>query len=132
MDTSAIGNQTEGVVLAALIKAGKVVLLPFGGGHRYDIAVDDGGRLVRVQCKTAFYKKGCVIFNSCSRYRGGGNHHYQGDADVFGVYSAHTGQVYLVPVDEVGANQVVLRVEPTKNNQESGVRWADQYLVRPR
>jgi hypothetical protein len=126
-----VGNQTEGIVLAALMQAGKVVLLPFGGGHRYDIAIDEAGSLVRVQCKTAHLRKGCVVFSARSTLRNGASHSYRGDADLFGVYSAHTGCVYLVPVDEVGDTQVWLRLGPTKNNQKTGIRWAEKYLLKP-
>src|SRR5580704_16771418 len=64
-DTSAIGNRTAGIVLAALLQAGQRPLLPFGDGHPYDIAFDDGGRLMRVQCKTGKLIKGA------SRHRSG-------------------------------------------------------------
>ena len=60
--TSATGNRTAGFVLAALLEAGYRPLLPFGDGHPYDIAFDDDGRLLRVQCKTGRLIKGAVCF----------------------------------------------------------------------
>ena len=60
-NTSEIGNRTEGIVLAALLQAGYRPLLPFGDGHPYDIAFDDGGKLSRAQCKTGRLIRGAVV-----------------------------------------------------------------------
>ena len=131
-DTSAIGSQTEGVILGALMQAGLKVLLPFGGGHRYDLAVDSDGQLQRIQCKTAFYKGGCVVFNARSNRRDGSNHSYRGDADLFAVYSAHTSKVYLVPVDAAGTAQVWLRVESARGAGQHPTRLASEYELNTR
>ena len=41
-----------------------------------------------------------------------------------------TDTVYLVPIDDVGPHtSAYLRVEPAKNNQAKGVRWAMDYEV---
>jgi len=129
-DTSAIGSRTEGIVLGVLMQAGMKMLLPFGGGHRYDLAVDQDGELRRIQCKTAFYKSGCVVFNARSLRRDGSNHAYHGDADLFAVYSEQTGKVYLVPVSDAGMAQVWLRVEPVQRRGRFPSRWASEYEVK--
>lgn len=108
------------------MRAGKKVLLPFGDGHRYDIAMDEDGKLVRIQCKTARFKEGRIVFNASSQRRDQSRHYYDGDADYFGVYSPHTDKVYLVPVEDAGL-EGNLRVEPAKNNQVRGVKLAAQY-----
>ncbi len=46
------GNSSEAIVLAAYIQAGFLVSIPFGGGSAYDLVVDTGTRLIRVQVKT--------------------------------------------------------------------------------
>jgi hypothetical protein len=127
-DSSSIGRRTEGIVLGALMRAGKKVLLPFGDGHRYDLALDEGGTLVRVQCKTARYRDGRIVFNTRSMRRDNSSHYYAGDADFFGVYAPYTDKVYLIPVGDV-RSEGNLRVEPTKNNQQTGVRLAQQYEI---
>jgi PD-(D/E)XK endonuclease len=43
------GKTSEAVILAALVKPGKHVLIPWGEG-RYDLAIDDDGRLVWKRC----------------------------------------------------------------------------------
>jgi hypothetical protein len=129
MNSSAVGGRTEGIVLAALLRVGKRILLPFGDGHRYDLAIDEGGKLVRVQCKTGLYKAGAVVFNTNSHRRDHSRRGYLGDADLFGIYCPGLDKVYLVPVEDFGDNEGRLRVEPPKNNQARRVRWARDYEV---
>ena len=40
-----------------------------------------------------------------------------------------TDAVYLVPIADVPDRGACLRVEPTKNNQAKGVRWAKDYML---
>jgi hypothetical protein len=136
-NTSKKGEITESIVLARLVQLGYECLLPWGHDHRYDIEIDDNGKLVRIQCKTARYveKWGCLEFNTAITYaRVGGKPHarkgYQGEADYFGVYSPDMGEIYLVPVGDVPmCSKAVLRLHPTKNNQAKGVRWAKDYEI---
>ena len=128
-NTTTVGTRTEGMVLAALLKAKRKVLLPFGGGSRYDMADDLNGTLVRVQCKTGALRKGAVVFNTKSLTRGNIPIPYDGDADFFGVYCPDTDEVYLVPVEGAARSKGSLRVEPAKNNQTKGVLYAKDYLL---
>lgn len=68
-NTSDVGNKTEGVILGALVRLGYRVLIPFGGGHPYDLAVDHDGTIERVECKTGRLRDGVVIFNAYATYR---------------------------------------------------------------
>jgi len=120
-DTTSIGNKTEAIVLAALVQAGYRPLIPFGGGHPYDIALDDGGKLTRVQCKTGrLLREGVVFFPAASWCRRMRYRSYEGDVDFFGVYCSGTEKVYLVPITDVPGKGAYLRVEPTKNGQDKG------------
>lgn len=83
--------------MLALADAGYNVLLPFGENLRYDLAIDDGTSLARVQCKTGRLSKGAVTFRTSSSYY----HHpnpgtpskpYQGQVDYFGVYCRETAR----------------------------------------
>ena len=136
-NTATKGEISECIILAKLVQLGYKCLVPWGHDHSYDIAIDDDGRLVRVQCKTARYieKTGCLAFNTAITYaRVGGKLHivkgYRGRADYFGVYSPDLNTVYLIPVAVVPpSSSAYLRVKPTKNNQEKGVRWAKDYEI---
>jgi len=135
-NTSRKGEITESMILARLVQLGYECLIPWGHDHRYDIAIDDDGKLVRIQCKTAHYNEdqGCLEFNTAITYaRVGGKPHirkgYKGEADYFAVYSPDTGKVYLVPVEGVPRTEAKLRLNPSKNNQHKGVRWAKDYEI---
>jgi hypothetical protein len=131
-DTSSIGNKTEAIVLAALVHAGYSTLLPFGGGHPYDIVLDDGRKFLRVQCKTGRLQEGVIFFPTASWCRNLSYRSYEGDVDLFGVYCPGTGEVYLVPIGDVPGKAASLRVTPTRNGQARGIRWAKDYLIWPR
>jgi PD-(D/E)XK endonuclease len=47
-----IGDRSRLAVMLALRAAGFAVLIPFGENTRYDLVIDDGYSLGRVQCKT--------------------------------------------------------------------------------
>ena len=125
-----VGQRTEAIVLAELVKRGHRVLIPFGVNHRYDFVLDLGEKFVRVQVKTARIAGGCVHFNCQSIRSNTKRTHcrdYRGEADLFIAYCPANGQVYAVPVDEATRTHVSLRLDPPANNQELGVRWATDY-----
>lgn len=136
MNTKTVGDISEAHVLAALLRAGKHVLQPFGDNRRYDLAIDEGdGRMGRVQCKTGRLRKGAIRFPACSTACGAGLHPgarraYHGEIDYFGVYCPETGETYLIPLEADGpAREGTLRVDPPKNNQKTKVRWAKDYVL---
>src|SRR5262245_9221904 len=123
MNTRGIGNLTEAKILAALVEAGYLVSYPFGSGHRYDLIIDDGKVLSRVQCKTGRVRDGSLIFNGYSMPGNGVRRQgYKGVADFFAVLNPEDEKVYLVPVAEVGESDVSLRLVPTGNGQSRRVR----------
>ena len=121
--------------MVALRWRGYGILVPLGENTRYDLVIDDGNRLARVQCKTGRLRRGAIIFATTSTY----GHHksprivrrgYAGEADLFGVFCPETNGVYLVPIADVPARSAAsLRVEPTRNSQVRGVRLAAQYEI---
>jgi len=132
MDTKGKGDQTEGIVLAALLCLGKSVLLPFGENHRYDLVVEDGERFLRVQCKTGRLRDGVIKFNTASTHghRGGARVSYRGQVDLFGVYCPDTGKTYFVPVMDVGAAEGYLRVDPARSGRKKGVKYAADFEMK--
>ena len=133
LHTKSKGDVAEAYVTAPLLELGKAVLKPLGDNQRYDLVIDDGGRFVRVQCKTAQTGKGgdYLCFPACSTYNhtGYGKKGYHGECDVFAVFYPPTRAVYLIPVSECGATEVKLRFTPPKNNQRVRVRYAADYIV---
>ena len=131
MKTATRGNAAEARVLAEFVLRGYEVLVPFGSGQPYDLAVDLGGPcILRVQCKTAWLiARGCLSFNCRSTDHGNGPQPYDGLADLFAVYLPPRDSIYLVPLDGVAATHGRLRLEPTKNNQRRGIRLAADFEI---
>ena len=86
------------------------------------------GIFIRVQCKTAWARPGCLIFNAYATDHGRGQLSYEGRADVFGVYFPNNRQVYVVPVGRL-RTECRLRLVPTRNNQARRVRFAADYEI---
>jgi hypothetical protein len=117
-------------VLAALVRRGHRVLVPFGTNHRYDFALDLETGFVRVQCKTGRLHAGVIRFQARSIRSNRQRiecRSYAGEIDLFAVYCPHNGRVYAVPVDDATSSVATLRVEPTANSQKKRIRWAAEY-----
>jgi len=126
----AIGERSEAMVLAALLRHGELVAVPFGDNQRYDLLIDKGERVLRVQVKTGrLTDDGAVTFASCSSayHRGGGKRSYRGEIDYFAVYCPDNDKIYFVPVDACGSFTGKLRVKPPRNNQRRGIIWAEHF-----
>lgn len=130
----AIGDRTTLAVMQALQTTGYAVSVPFGENVRYDLVIDDGERLRRVQCKTGRLRNGAIRFATCSCY----GHHarpqqarrdYLG-VDCFAVHCPETSGVYLIPIEDLPVRvQPALRVEPSRNGQRRRVRQAATYEI---
>lgn len=132
----ALGEKSEGAILSALLRAGKVLLKPFGDSQRYDLVIDEGeGKFVRVQCKTARLTKGGSVlqFETCSSSgaKSLNKRGYHGQVELFAVYSPDLDKVYLVPVGDFGSGGAHLRLLPAKNNQKKRAKFASEYEFIP-
>jgi hypothetical protein len=131
----AIGETSQLAIMLGLDRAGYAFFVPFGENTRYDLVIDEGDRLARVQCKTGRLKTGAVRFRACSSYA----HHqnpkllkrdYLGEIDYFGVYCPETRGVYLVPIEHLRVRREgALRVDPARNGQAHKVRLAADYQI---
>jgi hypothetical protein len=133
-DTSQIGEASRWQLIALLSRRGKQLLLPVGDHLRYDLAIDDEGTILRVQCKTGRLRKGVVSFATCSidsRSKQGGciRRGYRGQIELFGVYCPDNGKCYLVPVGKVGQYCCHLRIDPPRNGQKTRILWAEDYEI---
>ena len=128
-----VGDRSTLAIMYALDLHGYPLLIPFGENTRYDLVVEVGQRLRRVQCKTGRLRSGAVRFSTCSSYAHHPNpkilqRHYRGQIDDFAVFCPELGTVYLIPVDDVPAERrASLRVEPARNGQRKNIRLAAQY-----
>lgn len=129
------GDRATLAVMLALRSQGYDVLVPFGENTRYDLVVDTGARLLRVQCKSGSLRNGAVVFKVCSSYA----HHphprvvrrnYENEVDCFAVYCRATSGVYLIPIGHLPKrSEASLRVEPARNGQRARIRRAQDFQI---
>jgi hypothetical protein len=128
VSTAIQGNAAEAAVLQALTAAGLHVLVPFGNGSAFDLAVAvPSGEILRVQVKAGRVRKGGVEFNSASTDHGNGQRDYRGRADLIAVYVPSLFRVFMVPVHDCPTSRGFLRLDPARNNQQRRVRKAEDY-----
>ena len=112
-----LGNKSESIVLSAYLDAGFTASLPFETGASYDLVVDAGSRLYKIQVKTAWISEGCVLYKSQRRQPGDGltrRCYESGEVDFFVACCPTTGEIYAVPAENHGT-QGRLRLNPVKN-----------------
>ncbi|MFC4358240.1 group I intron-associated PD-(D/E)XK endonuclease [Halobium salinum] len=130
MSTKQRGDETESRLLAELISRGYSVSVPFGDNDRYDLVVDAGDSLYRVQCKTGWVEEEARIrFKTGSKTTKDGvpvTTDYGDDIDSFAVYCAETTTCYWIPADEAGKKSTYLRVVEAAIDHPS-VKYARDY-----
>jgi hypothetical protein len=123
-----VGDRTEAIVIAALMRLGYRVLRPLSSNQRYDLVLDVDGQFLRIQCKTGRLRKGAIVFSTHSvrsNRTGTFVRSYTDEADVFLVHCPDTDRIYAVPVGDSGVlKEASLRVTAPANGQTKGIRWA--------
>lgn len=110
--------------MADLTKRGFTVAVPFGDNAPYDLLVDDGNGIQRVQVKYVTAQNGLIRV----RIRSGAGKYSWSDIDRMAVYEPESEQCYYFSKADIGTRvSLALRVAATGNNQSAGVVWADEY-----
>lgn len=133
LNPKTVGDLSQSMMMAALLKNGYRVLMPFGDNVRYDIVTEADGVFRRIQCKTGRIAGGAIRFPVASSqyHRGRKREDYRGQIDAFGVFCPDNNRCYLVPIDDLPlARQAHLRLTPARNGQCKGLRWAQEYELQ--
>jgi hypothetical protein len=131
LTTNQKGLVAEQAVILECVRLGITVAKPLDD-ERYDLIVDLGTSMLRLQCKWAVSDGDVVSIRTrrCRRGREGFIHrgYEPNEIDAIAAFCAATRACYLLP-HELSVNRaaVQLRLGPTKNNQAVGVRWARDY-----
>lgn len=129
MKTQTKGNITELKIATKLLEKGYVVSIPYGGNARYDLVVEKDNKFLRIQCKTARFKKFSVTFSVSSQHiLTGKRFNYKENIDYFGVYCPALDECYLVPVEITGKSECVLRTELPKFKRKKSKLTKDYIL----
>ena len=134
MDSNRIGATAETAIAAEATRLGFEVLRPIVDGGRYDFVFDVGGRLLRVQCKSAPLRRGAIVVRAvtCRRapegFRRGG--YSPSEVDVIAAYCPELQRCFAVPIrDFGGSSSFQLRLGPARNGQRAGLHFADDYVL---
>lgn len=124
-----IGNSSESIVLSAYIKAGFTVSIPFGSGASYDLLVDTGTGIFKIQVKTGWISKSVLKYKCLRRQPKSETRrpYKKGEVDYIAVYCPANDSLYGIPAENhLGLGW--LRLEPAQNGQSKLIRWASDYL----
>jgi prevent-host-death family protein len=126
------GNIAEAAIALEAIKLGIEVLKPVAEHGRYDLALDLGTRIIRVQCKWARLEGAVICVNLVgSRWTPTGSvrrKYTVDEIDSVAAYCQPLDRVYLLPASEVADRSAFyLRIGPAKNAQRAAINWADGY-----
>jgi prevent-host-death family protein len=133
-DPNRIGNVAELTIAAEAAKFGFGVYQPLTEHGRSDLVLEIGGRLLRVQCKTAKLRDGVVVINlATSRRTANGyarTNYTSSEVDAIAAYCDPLRECFLIPIAVVdGQHAVRLRVSPARNGQRAALKWAEHYRL---
>ena len=131
------GLTTELHCLQDFTELGYQCLMPFGDSCKYDVAVDLGNKIIRIQCKHSRWSTDTVqkevafeISTCCqttntkktTRYK-----YSENEIDYF--YTWFKGQGYLVSIQEATGTTFRWRYEYPETGQKQGIHIANKYRV---
>jgi len=126
------GDVAELMAAAELVQRGYMVARPLTNGAAYDLLVDLGGVITRIQVKRASrHSNGTLRVNltSSKYHRGRTRSSYAGKVDcVLAVDCAGSGY-FVVSGADLERVEIALRDKPTKNKQSAGTNNAADYLI---
>lgn len=121
LTTQQKGITTEMFVAAYLLGLGYNVSQPFCQDSKYDLTLDTGKKLLRLQVKTSRLKPNntSIVFNCRSTTKNSqtnkSRYYLESEIDFFATY--WNNKVYLVPVQECSAEKVLHLNKPNRSNQ---------------
>ena len=132
LSTNQKGAIAETAITHQAVRLGIDVYRPVVEGGRYDLIFGIGSRLLRIQCKWAARQEEVIIVRcrTCRRGRDGlvRGSYTADEIDAFAAYRLDVDQCFLLPIARfAGYSAIQLRLGPTRNNQNAGVNWADDY-----
>ena len=122
---------TESAALNELIRCGYSPSIPFGDNDKYDLLVDAGDRIYRVQCKTAReYTPGLIVFNTHSQTTKDGEYYqatYDEGIDAFMVRFPGEESFHWIPIE--GARDHRMRLRYDAQIDHPSINWAEKNVL---
>jgi len=112
------GEWAELIFMARCAGLGLGVMKPFGDSRRYDVAVEAGRMILRVQVRSTIYKRRGREYSL--NMMGPGRKRYKpGSVDFFAVYLIPENQWYIIPYAALG-KKMTLHITPGGGRQKYG------------
>jgi prevent-host-death family protein len=134
MNSNRKGAIAEAAIAFEAIKLGIPVLKPVAEHGRYDLGLEVGGRILRVQCKWGSLDKtvGTIrVSLQCSWLSPKGyvrTYYSEDEIDLVAVYCGDLDRCYLLPSALVaGRREIHLRVSPARNSQRACINAATDF-----
>jgi hypothetical protein len=132
MTTDQKGAIAEAAIALEALKLGIEVYRPVAEGGRYDMILDLGSRLLRVQCKSACLVGDNVVVRSYSFRRTRDGYVKRGysseDVDAIAAYCLELDRSFFISIELAERHRTLsLRLAPTRNNQRRRINWADDF-----
>lgn len=123
------GDVAEMLAAAELLRRGYRVCRPLSNGSPYDLIVDDGASLHRIQVKRAYPVRGGFIAKLCTSkaHRGRPSVLYRNTCEAVVVVDCDAVRFYVFAGKDLESPELLIRSEPTRNGQMAGVRLATGY-----
>lgn len=127
MKTSVIGVLSEKIVTIALLRLGYQVSIPVDPGSPYDLLVDNGTRILKIQVKTARKQTtNTITFHTMNRK----GEHYKHSCDLFVVYYPETEALFSIPASHVADTpHATILLEGGKSRSDSRGLTESKYLL---
>jgi hypothetical protein len=117
-----------------LVERGYQVAIPFGEDSDFDLVLLRGDKNERVQVKYSTSKDGVMPVHCYSNSLTNGKvrrrkHYTARMIEWLAIYESTTDRCFYVNAAELGEGKSTLhlRLEPTRNNQSVGIRYAEDY-----
>ena len=134
MSSNAKGAIAEQAIVLAATKLRIPVWRPVSEHGRTDLALDIGGKLLRVQVKWGRLSHArdtitVVLYTSRCTTKGHVRATYdEGEVDLFAVYCGELDRCFLLPGPPLaGRNAICLRLTPARNGQHTCINLADDF-----
>jgi len=139
MHTKDKGDIAEIATVFNALKRGWSVSKPVGENQRYDLILDNGEQLIRVQCKSAKLEKNNIISASLTRMtrrkdKYQRERYTKNEIDAFSLYCPDTDKCYLLFIEDVSSDGVLqanvnLRTHISPQNNQHKTRMAEDYIL---
>lgn len=127
------GITTELICMQKFIELGYIVSVPYGNNSRYDLLIDNGKTIWKIQCKTAsLNENGSYTIQTCNKVSTSTQRrtkHYTKDEIDF-IVSLIDNQLVVIPVEFVeNSTARSFRVKPPKYGSKTNCNLIEDFTV---